>query len=65
MGEFGCIVLVKKKGTVKGRLALESNICTFGRADQCDVRIQLESVSRRHGKLEIDMNGTSVSHVRC
>jgi len=45
---FGFILVKKSNGTVCGRFPVTKKECTFGRDDECDIRILLESVSAQH-----------------
>ncbi|XP_074642038.1 uncharacterized protein LOC141899563 [Tubulanus polymorphus] len=65
---YGKIVIIKKKGGGDGtNYPLTATSCLFGRAEECDIRIQLPNVSDKHCRLEVNQNGevflTNLSNV--
>lgn len=54
--EYGRIVVLKKDGTEGAFFGVTSDI-SIGRDRECDIRIKLTSVSRRHARIFIDENG--------
>ena len=51
---FGGLSLVKKDGTHSQRFPLVARRYLIGRAEYCDIRINLLSVSREHAELVVD-----------
>jgi len=51
---FGGLSLVKKDGTTSQRFPLVEKRYLFGRADYCDIRINLLNVSREHAEITVD-----------
>jgi predicted component of type VI protein secretion system len=53
------LVLLKKNGTHKA-FALTANLTVIGRRDDCDLRIPLPTVSRRHCVLSLNKNSVEL-----
>ena len=51
---FGGLSIVKKDGTHSQRFPLVARRYLIGRAEYCDIRINLLSVSREHAELVVD-----------
>eukprot|EP00092_Neocalanus_flemingeri_P096078 GFUD01122285.1.p1 GENE.GFUD01122285.1~~GFUD01122285.1.p1 ORF type:complete len:194 (+),score=38.41 GFUD01122285.1:79-660(+) len=49
----GCIVVIKRSGAYGSTFPLENEECLIGRADSCDIRIQLPIVSMEHAKISV------------
>lgn len=45
---YGFIFVMKSNGTICGRFPMTRKECVFGRSDDCDIRILLDSVSAHH-----------------
>ena len=54
--QYGRILVLKKDGSEGAFFEIESDI-SIGRDRECDIRIKLTSVSRRHARIFIDENG--------
>ncbi|XP_048361751.1 proliferation marker protein Ki-67 isoform X1 [Sphaerodactylus townsendi] len=57
---FGKIVVIKRNGTDGTHFPLTVNSCTFGRKNECDIRIQLPQVSKEHCKIEVNENKEAI-----
>ena len=56
---FGSIVVIRSSGEDGSSFPLINEECLLGRAEGCDIRIQLPIVSKEHAKLEVQVhNGT-------
>ncbi|XP_054546469.1 LOW QUALITY PROTEIN: proliferation marker protein Ki-67 [Talpa occidentalis] len=53
MGPAGRIVTIRRSGADGPPFPLSRSACLFGRAIECDIRIQLPVVSKQHCKIEI------------
>jgi antigen KI-67 len=51
-------VVIRRDGSEGSRVALASGETLFGRSMECDVRIQLAEVSKRHAGLVVGGKGT-------
>ncbi|PVD30951.1 hypothetical protein C0Q70_10227 [Pomacea canaliculata] len=54
---YGKIVVIKRNGADGAHFPLINTSCWFGRSNECDIRIQLPSVSREHCKLDVNSEG--------
>ncbi|XP_053778439.1 proliferation marker protein Ki-67 isoform X3 [Desmodus rotundus] len=54
MGPAGRLVTIKRSGADGPHFPLSLSSCLFGRAIECDIRIQLPVVSKQHCKIEIN-----------
>ena len=52
----GSIVVIKRSGNDGSAFPLVSEECLIGRAEGCDIRVQLEIVSEEHCRIEITQN---------
>ena len=57
---YGLIVVLKRDGRDSASFELTDTEYTFGRASDCDIRIQLASISETHCRLRRNAHG----HVR-
>nr|XP_039250662.1 proliferation marker protein Ki-67-like [Styela clava] len=57
---YGKITVIKRNGTSGSQYPVTNNNCTFGRDADCEIRIQLPTVSDRECKLQADENGNFV-----
>merc|ERR1711864_47493 len=53
---YGCIVVIKKSGADGSTLPLVSEECLIGRAEGCDIRMQLPIVSKEHAKVSVTVD---------
>eukprot|EP00794_Sanderia_malayensis_P005604 gene5604-6294_t len=51
---FGEVVVIKRNGSDGARFPFRKSHCTFGRNQECDVRIQLPNVSQEHAKMHVE-----------
>uniref|UniRef100_H2YXT6 FHA domain-containing protein n=1 Tax=Ciona savignyi TaxID=51511 RepID=H2YXT6_CIOSA len=54
---YGKIYVIRRNGTDGSQFPLTSRSCLFGRRLDCDIRIQLPTVSNEHCRLEAGENG--------
>lgn len=59
---YGTLTLLRLDGSTRATFPLTNLITTFGRLQECDVRIVLPSVSKLHAKLIINQSTQSVSY---
>lgn len=45
---YGYIVVITRNGSLGGRYPLVSSECLFGQSSNCDVRVYVDNVARRH-----------------
>jgi pSer/pThr/pTyr-binding forkhead associated (FHA) protein len=57
VARFGGLSLVKKDGSRSQTFPLVEKRYLFGRADYCDIRINLLNVSREHAEIVVDDQG--------
>ena len=57
------IVVVRRNGKDGGRFPLAKAQAVIGRSLDCDIRIQLPSVSQNHARLSIQNNRVFLEHV--
>ena len=53
---YGSIVVIRRSGVDGSIFPLVSSECLLGRADGCDIRIQLPTVSREHCKISVNQS---------
>ncbi|XP_041367933.1 mucin-2-like [Gigantopelta aegis] len=51
---FGKIVVIKRNGTDGAHFPLTATSCLFGRSNECDIRIQLPTVSKEHCRMDVN-----------
>ena len=51
---FGYITIIKRNGQDGPSFPVTKQQCTLGRADNCDIRIQIPTVSREHCRITSD-----------
>eukprot|EP00092_Neocalanus_flemingeri_P090503 GFUD01114642.1.p1 GENE.GFUD01114642.1~~GFUD01114642.1.p1 ORF type:complete len:197 (+),score=41.33 GFUD01114642.1:70-660(+) len=56
----GCIVVIKRSGADGSTFPLVNEECLLGRAEGCDIRIQLPIVSKEHAKISVKVLDGSV-----
>ena len=59
---IGSIVVIRRSGVDGNKFPFSRSECIFGRDPTCDVRIQLQNVSKVHTKLWRDETDGSVRH---
>ena len=52
----GSIVVIKRSGVDGSVFPLVNGECLMGRAEGCDIRVQLATVSEEHCRIEINEN---------
>ncbi|MEM7024896.1 MAG: FHA domain-containing protein [Pseudomonadota bacterium] len=52
----GSIVVIKRSGTDGSIFPLVNDSCLLGRAEGCDIRVQLPTVSKEHCKITVNEN---------
>merc|ERR1740131_92497 len=50
---YGYIVVIKRSGADGSTFPLMNEVCLLGRAEDCDIRIQLPFVSGEHAKISV------------
>ncbi|GAB6021860.1 hypothetical protein CHUAL_006029 [Chamberlinius hualienensis] len=64
MPRLGTVVVIKRDGRDGSKFPVITDSCTFGRSTDCDVRINLGTVSQQHCRLIVNRRGvTSISNV--
>ena len=53
---FGTIFVIRRTGGDGHKIPLVRSKCLLGRADDCDIRIQLPTVSREHCKIAVNQS---------
>ena len=53
----GSIVVIKRSGVDGSVFPLVNGDCLMGRAEGCDIRVQLPTVSEEHCRVEVNENG--------
>ena len=52
----GSIVVIKRSGSDGSVFPLVNGDCIMGRAEGCDIRVQLATVSEEHCRIEVNEN---------
>jgi pSer/pThr/pTyr-binding forkhead associated (FHA) protein len=53
---YGSIVVIRRSGVDGSIFPLVSSECLLGRAEGCDIRVQLPTVSREHCRISVNQN---------
>jgi hypothetical protein len=53
---YGSIVVIKRSGVDGSVFPVVNTECLFGRAEGCDIRVQLATVSKSHCRITINEN---------
>ena len=59
----GSIVVIKRSGSDGSVFPLVNGECLMGRAEGCDIRVQLAVVSDEHCRIEINENDEVIKRV--
>ena len=59
---YGSIVVIKRTGADGSVYPVVTPECLFGRAEGCDIRVQLATVSKSHCRVAVNENG-QVKHL--
>jgi antigen KI-67 len=51
---FGSIVIIKRTGADGQRCPLDHELTVFGRDINCDIRLQIPTVSSHHAEIRVD-----------
>ncbi|XP_037790637.1 proliferation marker protein Ki-67-like [Penaeus monodon] len=54
---LGYIVVIKRSGADGTPFPLTNTSCSIGRNNECDIRVQLPSVSRQHCRVDVEPSG--------
>ena len=53
---YGSIVVIRRSGVDGSIFPLVSSECLLGRAEGCDIRVQLPTVSREHCRISVNQS---------
>ena len=60
---YGSIVVIKSSGEDGSSFSLIDEECFLGRAEGCDIRIELPTVSKKHAKIKVQVTDGAVNWV--